>query len=290
MSESWLPPATTLDPLELLFQSRSLTEYDLPPELADLYGGPFGLPSSLLYSNFVTSLDGVAVIGPSSGSTLSGNSQGDRFVMGLLRACAQAVLIGSGTLSGSPGHVWTAEHVYPPMAAAYRELRRRLGLPERPTLVVASGSGKIDMDHPGLAEPALVLTSDEGRSRLAQSGDHQVVVIGPGPELDPKKMVEAVRRAGHRMILTEGGPQLLGGLLGAGQVDQLFLTISPLLAGREKDERRPGFVDGIQLLGGNHSPWLSLLSARRQASHLFLRYLVEGAEGLGKEGQPASPD
>jgi hypothetical protein len=49
-------------------------------------------------------------------------------------------------------------------------------------------------------------------------------------------------------------------------------------------------VYGIQLVGGNRSPWLSLLSARRQASHLFLRYLVEGAERLGKEGQPASPD
>ncbi|MGC2192413.1 MAG: dihydrofolate reductase family protein [Candidatus Dormiibacterota bacterium] len=282
MSDSLVPPETPLAPLEQLFQSADLPEYQLPGELATLYGGPFGLPSSLLYSNFVTSLDGVAVVGPSSGSKLSGNSQADRFVMGLLRACSEAILIGSGTLSGSPGHVWTAEHIFPPQAGAYRELRRRLGLSERPTLVIASSSGKVDLGHPGLAHPALLLTSELGRERLVEAGRHQVVVVGPGPELDPTRMVEAVRRAGHRLILTEGGPRLMGQLLGAGQVDQLFLTVSPLLAGRPERERRAGFVDGVDLLEGERSAWLSLLSARRHGSHLFLRYLVEGGQAGGR--------
>jgi riboflavin biosynthesis pyrimidine reductase len=282
MPESLVPPETPLDPLEQLFQSANLPEYQLPDELATLYGGPFGLPSSLLYSNFVSSLDGVAVVGPSSGSKLSGNSQADRFVMGLLRACSEAVLIGSGTLRGSPGHVWTAEHVFPAQAGAYRELRRHLGLSERPTLVIASSSGKVDLGHPGLALPALLLTSELGRERLADAGQHQVVVVGRGPELDPARMVEAVRRAGYRLILTEGGPRLMGQLLGAGQVDQLFLTVSPLLAGRREQERRPGFVDGVDLLEGERSAWLSLISARRHGSHLFLRYLVESGQAGGR--------
>ncbi|HVB13949.1 MAG TPA: dihydrofolate reductase family protein [Candidatus Dormibacteraeota bacterium] len=290
MPENWLPAAESLDPLELLFQGEGQPEYALPTELAALYGGPFGLPPSLFYSNFVTSLDGVAVVGPSSGSILSGHSQADRFVMGLLRACADSILIGSGTLSGSPGHVWTAEHVYPPAAAAYRQLRQHLGLPERPTLVIVSGSGSVDLDHPGLAVPALLLTSEEGRSRLARATRHQVVAIGPGPELDPAQMVEAVRRAGHRVILTEGGPRLLGQLLRAGQLDQLFLTVSPLLAGRPAGERRAGFVEGVDLLGAGEAAWLNLLSARREGSHLFLRYLVAGADRRVESDHSTGPE
>ncbi|HUY07856.1 MAG TPA: dihydrofolate reductase family protein [Candidatus Dormibacteraeota bacterium] len=278
MPDSWVPAAAALSPLEQLFLREGQPEYELPSELGNLYGGPFGLPSPILYSNFVSSLDGVAVVGPSSGSKLSGNSQADRFVMGLLRACSQAILIGSGTLEGSPGHVWTADHVFPPLRERYRELRRRLGLPERPVLVIATGSGRVDLDHPGLAQPALLLTSDQGRQRLAGASHHQVVALGPNPELDPRQIVEAIRQAGHQVILTEGGPRLHGQLLGAGQVGQLFLTVAPLLAGRTKEDRRPGFVDGLDLLGGSRSPGLSLLSARRQGSHLFLRYLVEGAE------------
>lgn len=289
MPESGTPAAMPLSPLELLFQSEVLPQYPLPPELATLYGGPFGLASSLLYSNFVTSLDGVAVVGPSSGSKLSGGSQADRFVMGLLRASAEAILIGSGTLRGSPGHVWTAEHVYPPQAAAYRELRHRLGLPEHPTLVIASGSGEVDLQHPGLARPALLLTSEAGRRRLERAGDHQVLAVGTGPELEPGKMVEAVRQAGHRVILTEGGPRLLGQLLGSGQLDELFLTLSPILAGRTEAERRPGLVDGLDLLEGERSPWLNLQSARRHGSHVFLRYLVEGAERPPADAAGAGP-
>jgi len=289
VAESWAPSATSGGPLELLFQAEDLPAYPLPPKLATLYGGPFGLPQPVLYSNFVSSLDGVAVVGPSSGSKLSGNSQADRFVMGLLRACAEAILIGSATLSGSPGHVWTAEHVFPPAAAAFRALRRRLGLPDRPTLVVASGSGKIDLGHPGLRRPALLLTSERGRQRLGQASNHQVIALGPGPELDPVQMIEAVRQAGHQVVLTEGGPRLLSQLLGAGQVDQLFLTVSPLLAGRAEGEQRSGFIDGVDLLGQDRSPWLSLLSAHKQRSHLFLRYLVDGSARRAENAYPAGP-
>jgi riboflavin biosynthesis pyrimidine reductase len=268
--------ADSIDQLNLLFQTPGLPSYPLPPGLEHLYGGSFGLPAGLLYSNFVTSLDGVAVVGPSSGSTLSGKSQADRFVMGLLRAAADAILIGSGTLDASPGHVWTAEHVFAPEALAFAELRQALHLPKWPTLVVVSGSGDIDLSHPGLLHhPGLLITSDAGQRRLGNAGSHQVISLGPGPDLDPVRITAAVRGAGHSMVLTEGGPRLLAELVGAGQLDQLFLTVSPLLAGAAKGESRRGFIDGIDLLARDRPPWLTLLSAHRHGSHLFLRYLVE---------------
>ncbi|MFZ0994641.1 MAG: dihydrofolate reductase family protein [Candidatus Dormiibacterota bacterium] len=278
MPRSGSESAATLDPLELLVQAPGQPSYPLPPVLGRLYGGSFGLPAGLLYSNFVTSLDGVAVVGPSSGSTLSGKSQADRFVMGLLRSTADAILIGSGTLDASPGHVWTAEHVFAPEAIAFAELRQALHLAKWPTLVVVSGSGDIDLNHPGLLhQPCLLITSDEGQRRLGGASGHQVVSLGPGPDLDPVQIIAAVREAGHSMVLTEGGPRLLAQLVGAEQLDQLFLTISPLLAGAAKEGPRRGFIDGVDLLARDQPPWLTLLSARRHGSHLFLRYQLETA-------------
>lgn len=267
-------PTGSLSPLQVLLPAPPESDSPTAAELVRLYGGPFSLPASVLYANFVASLDGVAVVGPSSGSTLSGRSQADRFVMGLLRAWAGAIVIGSGTLRGSPGHVWSAEHVFPAAAQAFSVLRQQLGLPQFPTLVVVSGSGKVDLDHPGLSRPALILTSKEGERHLGTATGHQVQAVGEGATLDANQIVAAVRRSGHRRILTEGGPTLLGQLLQAHQVQQMFLTVSPLLAGRTAEDARAGFVEGVDLLGEEPPEWLSLVSAHHHKSHLFLRYLV----------------
>jgi len=82
-----------------------------------------------VFSNFVTSIDGVATLGEtqSAGSVLSAKNPGDRFLMALLRACADVVLLGAGTLRSTPGHLWTAGHVYPALAESFAGLRRSLG-------------------------------------------------------------------------------------------------------------------------------------------------------------------
>ena len=103
-----------------------------------------------------------------SSHLIAAGSEHDRFVMGLLRACADAVLIGAGTLRGSPRTRWTAEHAYPPAAPLYAELRRRRGRPPQPTLAVLSGSGRINPQHPGLGERSLVLTSEQGAAQLGR--------------------------------------------------------------------------------------------------------------------------
>jgi riboflavin biosynthesis pyrimidine reductase len=82
------------------------------------------------------------------------------------------------------------------------------------------------------------------------------------------------------MMLTEGGPRLLGQLAASGLLDELFLTISPVLAGRG-DTGRPGLVAGLELLPGRSEP-AELLTVRRHGSYLFLRYATRGRFSLPK--------
>jgi riboflavin biosynthesis pyrimidine reductase len=101
----------------------------------------------------------------------------------------------------------------------------------------------------------------------------RVEVLGDGPLLPVAEAIRALRAAGRRAILTEGGPHLFGELLAARLVDQLFLTLSPVLAGRAAGGSQVGLVEGAALLpGADHRA--RLLSARRGGSHLFLRYAL----------------
>lgn len=268
-------PLEGLEPIEVLFETPGFAAFELPRELADLYGGSLGFPELRVYANFVASVDGVVAIPTEADSSqmIAAGSKRDRFVMGLLRAYADAVLIGAGTLDASPRGQWTAEHAYPPAAPLYAELRRLRDQPARPTLAVVSGSGRIDPHHPALAERALVLTSEQGGAllgdRLPRSA--RIVPLGGESPLDPVATIDALREGGHKLILCEGGPTLFGELTAAGLVDELFLTLSPLLAGRSAADRRLSLVEGTEFLPGS-GVGCKLLTLRRAGSHLFLRY------------------
>lgn len=268
------PAGVALRPLELLFETPGLPDFDLPGELAETYGGTLGLPDQCVYANFVVSLDGVTALPHAlqSSHLIAGSSEHDRFVMGLLRACADAVLVGAGTFHGSPHTRWTAEYAYPPAAGLYAELRQRRGRPEQPVLAVLTGSGRLDPEHPALAGQTIVLTSETGaahlRSRLPEQAE--IVVIGERSPLDPALAVEALRSRGHGLILSEGGPSVFGALVAAGLVDELFLTLSPVIAGRGA-EARLALLEGAELLPARVLAG-ELLTLRRAASHLFLRY------------------
>jgi riboflavin biosynthesis pyrimidine reductase len=264
-----------LPPLEPLYEAPRLPQFDLPEGLAEAYGGPLGLSEPLLYANFVASLDGVVALPGEiqSNRMISAHSEADRFVMGLLRSFADAVLVGAGTLRGSPRTTWTAEHAYPPAVLPFGERRRLRGRPPRPTLAVLSGSGSLDPRHPALEEGALVLTSDRGAARLhgRLPGAATVLAIGAEAPLDPAAVVAALRERGHELILSEGGPIAFGALVAAGLVDELFLTTSPLLAGRSPGSSRPALVENAELLPATTID-CKLLTLRRAGSHLFLRY------------------
>ena len=228
----------------------------------------------MLYSNFVTSLDGVVTLGsnPSAGSLLSGRNQADRFLMGLLRACADAVLLGAGTLRATPGHRWTPEHICPGFASSYAALRESLGLAPRPRLVLFSASGQVEVSHPAVVDGATVVTSAAGATalegRLPDSCD--VIEVGDSGRVDVTRAITALRSRGYEVLLTEGGPHLTGDLVSHGLLDEAFITISPVIAGRDREERL-GMVAGGEFLPGR-GVWSRLLSARRHDDFLFLRY------------------
>jgi len=78
------------------------------------------------------------------------------------------------------------------------------------------------------------------------------------------------------MLLHEGGPTLFGQFLSAEAVDELFMTLSPQIAGRKADAIRPALVQGVEFMP-NCAPWFQLLSVRQKAEHLYLRYRRTGS-------------
>ena len=267
-------------PLERLYELGDLVSWKMPEALELAYGGGLGFEGPCVYANFVASIDGVVALGPeypSSGSAISGREPADRFVMGLLRALADAVLIGAGTLRATPGHRWTPSHVWPASESEFAQLRRDRDSEPVPELVVVTARGDLPRLHPALQAGALVVTTSAGAQRLRDSvpPSSTVVVVGDGPTLALEDVLATVRSRGHELVLTEGGPRLLGQLATAGLLDELFLTVSPVLAGREGGSR-PGLIEGAELLPGRSEP-AQLLSLRRHRSYLFLRYRLPTA-------------
>lgn len=256
--------------LEVLFEAATSPRLRLPEELETAYGGPFALPERVVYGNFVSSIDGVAAIAGirTSSAVISGGAPADRFVMALLRAAADAVVVGSETLR-EHGGPWTAERAFPDAADLLGRMRGGLSSTEAPRLVVVTASGELPPDHPSL-EAALVVTTSKGARTAAERGIRaaEVIDLGEAEELHARAVIEALRERDHPRILTEGGPTLMGSMLEASVVDQLFLTISPTLVGGGPG--RPPLTDETDLLQAG--PQMDLLSVRRAGSYLFLRY------------------
>jgi riboflavin biosynthesis pyrimidine reductase len=254
--------------LELLYEREGLPGFGLSGALATRYGGDLGFRAPCLYANFVSSLDGVVAlpVEGDSGPVISQHSQLDRFVMGVLRACADAVIVGASTFRKASGHEWTAQMIYPPASDDYAALRAQLGLPARPLLVVVSHSGRLDIAQPALAE-ALVVTSRAGEARLKAAAPG-LQILALEPEVRMHVLLAELHQRGLRHILTEGGPALFAQLVAEDVLDELFLTSSPLLFGRFPNDGRKGLGDGLDL-GGKP---MELLSLRRSGSHLFQRW------------------
>jgi riboflavin biosynthesis pyrimidine reductase len=168
--------------------------------------------------------------------------------------------------------VWTPANVYPEMATEFLALRSALGLSTEPQLVVVTASGKLDASHPALIKGAIVMTTTDGARAIGNRLPKTCEVVAPGKRLDLGEVLAELRSRGLEVILTEGGPHVVGQLIEGRLLDEAFLTVSPVIAGR-KEDKRLGMVEGVELLP-SHGAWSSLSSVRRHGDYLFLRYQV----------------
>jgi riboflavin biosynthesis pyrimidine reductase len=236
-------------------------------------------------ANFVSTLDGVvsfAIKGKSGGSTISGSNPADRFIMGLLRASADAVMVGAGTLRDvSAKSLWTPEYAYPDAKHLYDEFRANAHQSQYPLLVIVSGSGQLELKRAIFRTPAIrtvVITTSAGRDELTRRG---ASTLGPVEihalnssrgSIAPRAILKLLQsRFGIKRLLHEGGPTLFGQFLAAEAVDELFLTLSPQIAGRKGDATRPAVVEAVEFVPDS-APWFQRVSVKEKAAYLYLRY------------------
>lgn len=274
-----------LEPFQSLIEAAAGEEVPLPPELREIYHRlpmPRHATRPHVVGNFVSSLDGVVSLGipgQAGGGEISGFNAHDRMLMGLLRAVADAVVVGAGTLrEASSRHLWTAGYIYPPLADAFAELRAALGKPEPPLNVIVTASAEIDLDRrlfqSGEA-PSLVVTTASGARRLRERAlppSVQVVASVETAPISMRAVLDAVQEASTSdLILIEAGPRLMGDILAEGLLDELFLTIAPQIAGRDGPCERPGFVAGKRF-APDAPVWGTLVDVKRVGDYLFMRY------------------
>ena len=212
-------------PLKLLGAQRDLGG----DELSQLYGYPTDSDTAWVRANFIASLDGGATVEGLSGA-LAG--PGDRAVFVVLRGLADVVVVGAGTVR-SEGYSGAQ------LSVAQRQHRQARNQSEIPPIAIVTKSGHLDRDLAVFTRtevPPLVLTcsaaADETRSRLAGLAGEVIDCSGDDPsEVDVAAVVTKLQARGLRRILTEGGPTLLGAFVDGELLDELCLTIAPLVVG-----------------------------------------------------------
>ncbi len=266
---------------------QECAEPALPQKLREMYDGDLHFRTSpaarpFVIANFVSTLDGVVsyqIKGKSGGSTISGSDPPDRFIMGLLRASADAVIVGARTVQDtSPQSLWTPEDICADAKDLYAEYRAKpLHKAEYPLLVVVSGSGRLDLERAIFRTPAMptvVITTSAGIDELTRRGAAglgSVEIHALCGGISPPAILQLLHSEfGVKTLLHEGGPTLFGQFLAAEAIDEFFLTLSPQIAGR-KDATRPAIVQGVEFLP-NSAPSFQILSVKERAGYLYLRY------------------
>jgi riboflavin biosynthesis pyrimidine reductase len=181
-----------------------------------------------LFMNFVESADGRAT---REGSSRELGSDADLEMLLGLRTIADAVLVGPGTIRVEG---------YGRLCGEERRARRAAaGQAPDPPLVIFSRSFDIPWDAPlfeAAEQPVLIYTAVRGETPDV-AAPVEVVVLEP---YSSAGALADQRARGVRALLSEGGPTLFRGLLEAGLVDELFLTLSPELVGGEERRLIPG--------------------------------------------------
>ncbi len=290
-------PDEPLQPFEVLF------DYADPSPFQDSAFAPygnFGFPPApqgrpWIYTNFVQSLDGItSLLGEYASGQYISQSRHDRWLMDLLRANADGLIMGMATLSeerrlrGPDSRGIVFQVVEPTM----HDLRTHLGKGRERNIFVTRGEN-LDLSQfkvfDGDLVDAAIVTSPSGGERLRAQGTHPhlaIVTAGQGETLDlPAAIVKLRTDLGIEHLLCEGGPTLYGTLARADLIDEKFLTVSPIEVGQAvppnqprlpAEEKvvsllRPTVFGGPGLTKDTMSRW-QWLSCRKAGDHQFNRY------------------
>jgi riboflavin biosynthesis pyrimidine reductase len=292
-----MPSETPIQPFDVLFDYAEPSPFDDP---AFSPYGNLGFPPPpehrpWIYTNFVQSLDGItSLLGEYASGQYISQSREDRWLMDLLRANADAIIMGMATLSEerrlrSPESRGIVFQVVEP---AMQALRARLGKGRERNIFVTRAEN-LDLSQlkafDGDVVDAAIVTSPSGGERLRAQGKHHHVAIiaaGDGEILDlPAAMGMLRQELGIRYLLCEGGPSLYGSLARADLIDEKFLTVSPIEIGQAvppeqkrlpAEEKiatllRPTIFGGAGLTKDTMSHW-HWLSCRKAGEHQFNRY------------------
>ena len=223
--------------------------------IRDHYSANVGSP--WLRVNFVSSIDGAATVDGKSGG-LGGDA--DHRVFDILRTLCDVVVVASGTVKAEGYGAMILD-------AASVDARVSAGLETQPTFAIVSGSLDLDPSSDVFAKAPvrpLVITSGAAPRNEALGAVADIVVCG-STTVDPVVMISRLAERGLARIHCEGGPSFFGSLLAADVVDELCLTVSPLLVGGDSGRIARGAVPVPRTM--------SLAGVLGSESTLLLRYL-----------------
>lgn len=210
--------------------------------------------------NFVSSLDGSATLDGRSGGL---SDAADKRVFALLRRPCDVVLVGAGTVraEGYGGEL---------VSTADRRWRAAHGFAEHPRLAIVSASAALDPASAVFSDaperPLVITTTSAPAARVSALADVADVIVRGEASVDLPVALDELAERGLRRVQCEGGPVLLGSLADAGALDELCLTLGPVLAGG----------DGPRIsVGAEAAVGMTLAQALRSGDTLLLRYLVD---------------
>jgi riboflavin biosynthesis pyrimidine reductase len=239
-------------------------------DLDAAYPWPDGVP--WLRVNMVSTADGAAR--SPDGLSHGISSDADRRLFGRMRGRADAVLAGASTVR---------EEGYRPARPKpdFTPARAAAGQSPAPVIALVSRSLSLDLTSPLFTEAdprTIVLTcaASDPTTRARVGAVADVAVCGDA-DVDLREAVSALHARGLHHIQCEGGPHLLAELVAASVVDELLLTVSPLLAGGAYADR----TDVTRILAGPPLPaaplGIRLEHVLEDDGTLFLRYLLPRA-------------
>jgi riboflavin biosynthesis pyrimidine reductase len=294
------PKLNATDPVrhfQVLFDDAEPAPLDDPAY--EPYGAlgfpPAPLDRPWIYTNFVQSLDGITTLlgKHASGGEIS-QSREDRWLMDLLRAHADGILMGMNTLREEQRQRGPESRgiVFQVVDPTLRELRKELGKGRERNIFVTSAAD-LDLSRhkvfDGDVVDSAILTSPAGAARLLAQGRHPhltIIASGDNESFDLGRAISKLREElGVQYLLCEGGPTLYGSLARADLVDEKFMTISPIEVGQAvppEQERlaveqtipvllRPTVFGGVGFTREQITRW-QWMSCRKVRDHQFNRY------------------